>query len=284
MIPQPFEYAAPKTIEEALALLGNGAKPLAGGHSLIPLMKLRLAAPEQLVDLRKLRELNFVREREGAVAVGAMTTHYDIETSAVLRAQCPLLAETAGHIGDTQVRNMGTIGGSLAHADPAADYPAALLALEAQVALRSSAGERTLAFADFLLDTFTTALEPGEIVCEVTVPAEEPATGVWYEKVAQPASGFALVGVAVRVRRSGGPVSMARVGITGLGAKAYRARGVEAALEGTAGGPEDLVRAAAEADAGVDASSDLHASANYRRHLARVHTARALAAALKRAS
>ena len=179
MIPQEFEYSSPVSLEAALDLLasGDGVKPLAGGMSLIPLMKLRLASPERLVDLRRVPGLNYIREENGVVRIGAMTTHYDIESSALLRASCPLLAEAAANIGDVQVRNAGTIGGSVAHADPAADYPASLLALEASVTLASKAGERTLSLEDFLVDTMTTALEPGEIVREVSVPVERSEIG-----------------------------------------------------------------------------------------------------------
>ena len=165
MISQNFEYSAPASLEEALELLaGDGARVLAGGMSLVPLMKLRLAAPERLVDLRRLNELSFIRQDGDAIRIGAMTTHYSLESSLLLHEKCRLLAETPLHIGDVQVRNMGTIGGSLAHADPAADYPAALLALEAKVRLVSKGGERTLSYEDFLVHTFSTALEPGEIL------------------------------------------------------------------------------------------------------------------------
>ena len=191
MIPQAFDYTAPKSLDEALGLLAKGAKPLAGGMSLIPMMKLRLAAPDHLVDLRRLKDLNYIREQGAAVHIGATATHYDVENSAVVRGKCPLLAETAAHIGDVQVRNMGTIGGSIAHNDPSADYPAALQALEAKVVLKGAKSERTVSVADFFVDTFTTALEPGEIIREVIVPVEDSGTGTSYQKVAQPASGFA---------------------------------------------------------------------------------------------
>ena len=282
MIPQEFNYASPKTLNEALGLIASGGKPLAGGHSLIPLMKLRLAAPEQLVDLRHIAGLNRMEAQGGALHIGAMATHYEIESSALVRSRCPLLSETASHIGDMQVRNMGTIGGSVAHADPAADYPAALFALEAKMLLRSTAGQRTVTVEDFFVEALTTALEPGEIVAKVIVPVEDQGTGVSYQKMEQPASGFAIVGVAARIRKAAGKLTMVRVGVTGLGPKAYRARGVEQALEGTYGGEDDIKRAAHEADAGADANSDLHASADYRRHLARVYTARALRTALAR--
>ncbi len=284
MIPQNFEYSRPTTLAEALTLVSAGAKPLAGGMSLIPLMKLRLAAPEQIVDIGRIAELSYIRETDAAIAIGATSTHYDVESSSLIRAKCPLLAETAAHIGDVQVRNRGTIGGSIAHADPAADYPAALLALETKVRIVGAEGERTIAFDDFLLDTFATALEPGEIIREVIVPAEDSATGTSYQKVVQPASGFAIVGIAVRIRKMEGKIAMARIGVTGLAAKAYRAVAAEQALEGTSGGAAELQHAAAELIAGVDANSDLFASAEYRKHLARVYTLRALAVALSRAA
>jgi aerobic carbon-monoxide dehydrogenase medium subunit len=285
MISQNFEYSAPANLNEALALLAGGkAKVLAGGMSLIPLMKLRLAAPEQLVDLGHVPDLKAIREEAGSIRIGAMATHYEIESSPLVRGKCPLLAEAAAHIGDLQVRNMGTIGGSIAHADPAADYPASLMALEVQVRLISSKGERTLAIDQFLTDALTTALEPGEIVREVIAPIEAPGAGVSYQKMVQPASGFAIVSAAARVRRSGGKVSFIRVGITGLAGKAFRAANVEKLLEGTAGSSTDIQKAAAVVADGVDANSDLFASADYRRQMAKVYTARALTQAVSRAS
>jgi carbon-monoxide dehydrogenase medium subunit len=285
MIPQEFEYASPASLPEALALIAGGnAKILAGGMSLIPLMKLRLAAPESVVDLGRIPDLNTIREEGGAIRIGAMTTHYAVESSALIRAKCPLLAEAAASIGDVQVRNMGTIGGSIAHADPAADYPASLMALEAQVRVVSAKGERTIAIADFLVDALATALEPGEIVSEVIVPLEAAGTGVSYKKLVQPASGFAIVGVAARVRKAGGKISMARVGITGLAGKAFRATNVEKLLEGTEGNAADIRKAAAVAGSGVDANSDLFASANYRLQMAKVYASRAMNEALLRTS
>ena len=281
MIPQNFEYSSPATLQEALGLLADGsAKVLAGGMSLIPLMKLRLAAPEHVVDMSRVPGLAFIQQAQDGIHIGAMTTHYQIESSPVLRSGCPLLAETASHIGDVQVRNMGTIGGSVAHSDPAADYPAALFALEARVRLASARGERTLAIGDFLVDTFTTALEPGEIVVEIIVPVESRGAGVSYQKMHQPASGFAIVGAAARIERSNGGIGLARVGITGLASKAYRATNVESILQSTG----DVDQAAAVVADGVEANSDLSASADYRRHMARVYTARALRQALARTS
>ncbi len=276
MIAQNFEYTRPKSLDEALGLLADGsAKPLAGGMSLIPLMKLRLASPESVVDLSRIPELNYIREGNGTLHIGATVTHWQVQSSATVRSRCRLLSETAARIGDPQVRNRGTLGGSVAHADPAADYPAALLALNAQVVLAGPSGERTMTYEDFVLDTFTTALEPGEIVREVIVPFQDPSEGCTYEKVVQPASGFAIVGIAVRIRKGGD----AQVGVTGLAPKAYRAASVEAALKSGA----DPKQAAATIADGVDANTDLYATASYRKHLARVHGARAIAAALSRA-
>ena len=279
---QKFEYTAPKTLDEALHLLAAGAKPLAGGMSLIPMMKLRLAAPEHLVDLGKLRDLNYIREAAGALHIGATTTHAELESSSILRQKCPLLAETAAAIGDVQVRNMGTIGGSVAHADPSADYPAALQALETKLVLKGAKSERTVTAAEFFVDAFTTSLEPTEIIHEVIVPVEAADTGTRYQKMPQPASGFAIVGVAARVRKSGGKIAFVRIGVTGLSNRSYRATAAEKALEGKAGSAAEIQNAAALVAQGVDANSDLHASAEFRRHLAAVHTARALKAALAR--
>jgi carbon-monoxide dehydrogenase medium subunit len=195
-----------------------------------------------------------------------------------------LLAEAASNIGDVQVRNMGTIGGSIAHADPAADYPASLIALEAKVRIASAKGERTIGIEQFLVDSLTSALDSGEIVREVIVPVEAAGTGLSYQKMVQPASGFAIVGAAARIRKSAGKVAFVRVGITGVAGKAFRAPGVEKLLEGTAGSAADVQKAAAVVADGVDASSDLNASSAYRRQMAKVYTARALTKALSRAS
>ncbi|MBZ5728141.1 MAG: xanthine dehydrogenase family protein subunit M [Acidobacteriia bacterium] len=281
MIPQAFDYSSPRSLHEALVLLENGEhKVLAGGMSLVPMMKLRLATPGRVVDLSRVPDLNRIAESGGVVRIGAMATHHEIETSPVVRGQCPLLSEAASHIGDVQVRNMGTIGGSIAHADPAADYPAALVALEARVRLVSAHSDRTLDAADFFLDAFTTALAPGEIVLELEIPAEDSSEGYRYEKVAHPASGFAVVGVAVRIKKNGAAISMARIGVTGMGPRAFRDRAAEKLLEEGA----DIARATAAVGAGQEANADLYASADYRRHLAAVHAARALTVALSRAS
>jgi carbon-monoxide dehydrogenase medium subunit len=214
------------------------------------------------------------------VRIGAMATHHDIAASPVVRGRCPLLAEVAGRIGDAQVRNRGTVGGSIAHADPAADYPAALLALEASVRLVSARSDRTVSAANFFVDAFTTAMEPGEMVLELAVPTEDSSEGWAYEKVPHPASGFAVVGVAVRVKKSAGRISMARVGVTGMGPHAFRDAAVEKLLEEGAG----AASAFAALGEREEANADLYASGEYRRHLARVHAARALKLALSRAS
>lgn len=281
MIPQEFDYSAPTTLKEALQLIADGErKVMAGGMSLVPLMKLRLAAPGHVVDIARVPDLNHITESGGVVHIGATATHHDLETSPVIRGRCPLLGEAASHIGDTQVRNMGTIGGSIAHADPAADYPASLLALEARIRLVSAKSDRTVAASEFFLDPFTTAVEPGEMVLEILVNSEEPSEGYRYEKVAHPASGFAVVGIAARIKKSGGKISLARIGVTGLAPHAFRATEAEKLLESGA----DIAKAAAAVGEGQDANSDLYASADYRRHLARVWAARALTVALSRAS
>ena len=281
MIPQEFDYSAPATLQEALQMIADGErKVLAGGMSLIPLMKLRLAAPEHVVDIGRVPGLNHITEAGGIVHIGATATHHDIESSPLVRGRCPLLVEAASHIGDTQVRNMGTIGGSIAHADPAADYPASLLALEAQVRLVSANSDRTVAAADFFLDPFTTAAEPGEIVLEVLVPVEDGSEGYRYEKLQHPASGFAVVGVAARIKKTGGKISLARIGVTGMGPHAFRALEAEKLLEGGAPAAE----AAAKVGEGMDANSDLYASAEYRHQLAQIRAARAIAVAISRAS
>ena len=287
MIPAPFEYAAPKTLEEALRLVerhGDEAKILAGGHSLLPLIKLRLAQPRYVIDIGRLRGMSYIREENGHIAIGALTTHAEIESSSLLRSKCPLLPETAAVIGDVQVRNRGTLGGSLAHADPAADYPAAVLALDVEIVAASTSGTRTIPVNEFFLDMLTTALRPGEILSQVRVAPLAPRTGTAYEKLHQPASGFAIVGAAARVTLAkGGKIEDVAVGITGLGPKAFRAAAVEKALRGKKASDELLAEASRYAAQGIEPLSDLHASADYRREMAAVYTRRALERALARA-
>ena len=286
MIPVAFEYFAPKTLEEALRLVerhGDEAKILAGGHSLLPLMKLRLAAPRFIIDIGRLRGMSYIREENGQIAIGAMTTHAEIAASDLLRGRCPLLAETAEAIGDVQVRNRGTLGGTLAHADPAADYPAAVLALDAQIVAASSAGARIIPAREFFVDMLTTQLRPGEILSQVRVPMLAPRTGTAYVKLHQPASGFAIVGVAVCVTCGGNnKIEGIAIGLTGVGPQAYRAETVEKALRDRLPTPKAVAEAARYATSGIDTLADLHASAEYRREMAAVFTRRAIKRALSR--
>jgi carbon-monoxide dehydrogenase medium subunit len=287
MISAEFEYFAPKTLEEAVALLDqhpDDAKVLAGGHSLIPAMKLRLAQPQLLIDLGKIKGLSYISEEQDQLLIGAMTTHYELESSVSLKQTCPLLPECASHIGDVQVRNKGTIGGSLAHADPAGDWPAAIIALRAELVASGSAGEKVIAADDFFVDLLTTALFPGEILREIRVEKPAGRVGQSYQKVPHPASGFAVVGVAVTLTvSSDGTCESAGVGITGLSSKAFRAANVEGALVGKTLNEQVIADAAALAADGSDANSDLYVSGEYRSHLALVYTKRAIATAASRA-
>jgi carbon-monoxide dehydrogenase medium subunit len=280
MIPAQFDYVAPQSLAEALSLLADrpdDAKVLAGGHSLIPAMKLRLAQPQVLIDIARIKDLSYIREESGQIRIGATTTHYQIESSDRLKSICPLLPEAASYIGDVQVRNKGTIGGSLAHADPAADWPAVALALGVDLVATSKKGERIIKADDFFVDMMTTALEPGEILREIRVTLPQGRLGQAYRKVLQPASGFAVVGVAVSLTLDQkGACQSAGIGITGIASKAYRARQVEQALAGKAVDNNLATSAAAHATDGISPNGDLYASADYRRHLAQVYTARAI--------
>ena len=287
MIPAQFDYQAPKTINEAVALLTqhpHEAKILAGGHSLIPAMKLRLAQPQLLIDIGRIKELSYIREDGGQIRIGAMTTHYQIESSSRLRQSCPLLPECASHIGDVQVRNKGTIGGSLVHSDPAGDWPAAILALSGELVAVGTNGERVIKADDFFVDLLTTALQPSEILSEIRIKKPQGRFGQAYQKVRHPASGFAVVGIAVNLKLGqDGSCESVGVGITGVASKAYRAIAVEAALIGKQLNEQTVADAALHATDGVDANSDLSASADYRQHLAKVHTRRAIVNARERA-
>jgi carbon-monoxide dehydrogenase medium subunit len=288
MIPAAFEYESPKTLEEALRLLGrhgDEAKILAGGHSLLPLMKLRLASPRYVVDIGRLRGMDYIREENSKIAIGALVTHSQVAASELLREKCPLLPETASVIGDMQVRNRGTIGGSLAHADPAADYPAAILALDAKMIVQSSAGKRTIGADEFFVDLLATGIRPGEILTEVCVPVQRAGEGFAYKKLHQPASGFALVGAAARVWiGKGGKIEDIALGMTGVASKAYRASGVEEALRGKTATEKLIANACRKAAHGVDPLSDIFASEEYRREMASVFASRAIAAAIERAA
>ncbi len=284
MIPAQFDYIAAKSLDEALTLLAkhkDDAKILAGGHSLIPAMKLRLMQPAVLIDISKIKDLAYIREEGGQIRIGAMTTHYQVESSDLLRRVCPLLPQTATHLGDVQVRNRGTIGGSLVHADPAADWPAPILALDAELVVIGPKGERAIKATDFFVDLLTTALNAGEILREVRFIAPKGNSGQSYMKFRHPASGFAVVGVAVTLTRDGGKCQSAGVGITGAAPKPYKAGAVEKALKGAMLDAKSLAAAAAHAADGVDVNSDLFASSEYRKHLAEIYTRRALEQAAK---
>ena len=282
MIPAAFEYAAPDSIDEAIALLerNDDAKLLAGGHSLLPLMKLRLAAPSLLVDLRRVPGLDGIQEENGEIRIGGMVTHAAIERSDLLAQRIPLLPSVAATIGDVQVRNRGTIGGSLAHADPAADFPAAALALDAQLVARGAKGERVVPAADFFVDLLTTALDPGEVLTEVRVPVPSTGSGSAYAKFPNPASHYAIVGVAARVDMQDGRVQDARVAVTGATEAAYLSPTAAARLQGSTGDAAAIAEAAGLAAEGREMLDDLSASASYRAHLVAVQTRRALAEAV----
>ena len=284
MIPAQFDYETPNTIAEAIALLAqrpDDAKILAGGHSLIPAMKLRLAQPQLVIDLGRIKDLSYIKVDADRILIGAMTTHYQIESSQVLKDVCPLLPECAATIGDVQVRNKGTIGGSIAHSDPAADWPAAAIALRAEIVAVGAHGERVIKADDFFLDLLTTALEPGEIIREIRIARPKSAAGQAYQKVPHPASGFAVVGVAVVLSVNADNVcESASVGVTGVAVKAYRAAAVEAALTGKPLDDATIETAASHVGDGIEANTDLYSSDKYRVHLASVHTARAIKRAI----
>lgn len=285
MIPAAFGYARPATIDEALALLaesGTDSKVLAGGHSLLPLMKTRFARPGRLVDIGRIAELKGVRRlADGRLAVGAMTTYAEALADPAVTAYA-LLADVLPTIGDVQVRNRGTIGGSLAHVDPASDIPACLLALDAQVVVRSVRGSRTLALDGFFTGSFATLLADDELLTEIRLPAASGNYGSAYRNIEQAASGYALAGAAAVVGRSGGgrgAFDRCYVGVTGVGDHPYRARAVEDEFLRTG----DARAAAVHATDGAKVGSDMHADRDYRTALARVQVRRALEAAVARA-
>ncbi|MBI2986564.1 MAG: xanthine dehydrogenase family protein subunit M [Deltaproteobacteria bacterium] len=283
MIPASFEYYSPTTLKEALDFLSSreDVKILAGGQSLVPLMKLRLAKPRTIVDLSRIPDLNYIREQGSRIVLGSMTTYEQIETSALLQAKCPLLPQTAAVVGDVQVRNQGTIGGSLAHADPAGDMPAAILTLAAEMKAIGPNGERWIRAEDFFVGLLTSALEPDEILTEVRVPALNGAKTA-YLKAAQRAAGFAVVGVAVCLRLDqNGSCNNLAIGVTGVGDKVYRAEAVEKILLGKRLDANFIEQAAREVTRGVDVIEDINGSKEYRSHLAGVYTVRAVKAAMQ---
>jgi carbon-monoxide dehydrogenase medium subunit len=288
MYPAAFEYHSPTSMKDALGLMGqygDDAKLLAGGHSLIPMMKLRLAQPKHLIDLRNVPGLKGVKEDGNTIAIGALTTWYELESSPILKAKCPIIAETAAIVGDPAVRNLGTIGGGLAHADPAADMPATAIACNVELVCEGPKGRRTVKVDDWFQGLMSTAVKDDEILVEVRVPALAKGTGAAYLKFPHPASRFAIVGVAAVVTMDGGGTcSKASIGITGAGTKAVRAKGVEAGLTGkNLAGAGAIEAAAQKAADGVDVQADLQGSVEYKAHLCRVFARRAVEAASKRA-
>lgn len=284
MFPAEFDYHRPASVDEAIRLLqqhGADAKLLAGGHSLLPAMKLRLSRPADLIDIGHLPALKYLKSQGDHLAIGAATTHWMLESSALVKERTPLLAQAAALIGDVQVRNLGTIGGSLAHADPAADYPAAILAAEAQIHVRGPAGARQIAAAEFFVDLYLTSLQPEEIILEVRVPVQPPHTGSCYLKFPHPASRFAVVGCAATVTVDKGRCKEARVAFTGVASAAFRDRAVEEALQGKTLDAGNIEAAAAKAAGEMELLSDVFAGEEYRRHLARVYAQRALLQAAK---
>jgi carbon-monoxide dehydrogenase medium subunit len=287
MFPASFGYVAARSVEEALQFLtqhGEDAKLLAGGHSLIPAMKLRLASPRALIDLGTIPGLRGVRSDGDTLAIGALTVHADVASSELVRKQLPGLAEAASVIGDMQVRNRGTIGGSVAHADPAADLPVILTALGASFVLQSISGSRTVAADDFFTDFYTTAMTAHEVLTEIRVPVPIEDSGTAYVKLPHPASGYVVVSAGVLItRQTSGLCVAARVALGGLGSGPIRAQATEAGLRGEPLTQEVIATASAKAAENTDPGEDTYASAEYKRHVATVYTRRAIETAVKRA-
>ncbi len=288
MITEAFEFHTPEDVQSAVALLsehGPEAKVLAGGHSLVPLMRLRLTTPSVIVDLNRIPQLCGITTENGSITIGAMTTHATIEHSAELKAMLPVLPAAATLIGDPMVRNRGTIGGSLVHADPAGDWPAVALALDTQLQLVGPHGERTVRADDFFVDLLTSAVEPDEILTNITIPVPTGRVGISYQKFAHPASGYAVTGVAAMVMLDDADVCIdSRIAITGAGAMAVRAAESEAMLRGTDLNGGSIDHAAEAAGSGIDFLGDIYASEEYREQLVRVYTKRSLIAALRAAT
>jgi carbon-monoxide dehydrogenase medium subunit len=281
MIPASFDYHAPSTVDEALTLLGQSddAKVLGGGQSLIPVLRLRLAAPEMIVDLGRIDSLRGVRDDGDAIVIGSMTPHAVVATDPLVRDHATLLALATATVADPQVRHLGTFGGALAHADPAGDLPAPALALDAQFVVAGPGGTRTVAAADFFEDLFTTAVGENELLTEVRVP-KHTGWGAHYEKFTRTAQQWSIVGVAATVRTEGDVIAEARVALTNMGSTPVRAIAVEQALTGQPGTPEAIREAAAAAADGTNPPTDTNGDADYRRHLAKVLTGRAVLAAV----
>jgi carbon-monoxide dehydrogenase medium subunit len=289
VIPAAFEYSRAKSVDDALNLLAQhqgSAKVIAGGQSLLPLLKLRVASAERLIDIGRLNELRGIREWEGGIAIGALTTYREVLESPLTK-KFPILAEAIIDVGDVQVRNRGTIGGSIAHADPASDFPAVAIALDAQIVLRSKSGERVVPAEQFLQGAFQTDIHEDELLTEVRIPAAAASAGQAYVKLEQPASGYSIVGVAAVIKdvhgvMGSGKLESVRIGITGVGDVAYRASAVEAVVTGAACDAADITGAADHATDNQMVGSDIHADRTYRTAMAKVYTRRAIEAALHR--
>jgi carbon-monoxide dehydrogenase medium subunit len=284
MIPGKFDYVRPDTVDDAVRALadaGDEAKVIAGGQSLLPLLRLRLAYPEVLVDVGGIDELRGVWDSGDSLVIGARTTHYQLVHDPLVAEHAGLLAEATGTVADPAVRHRGTLGGALAHADPAGDLPAVILALDSTLIVRGPGGEREIAAPDFFVDYLTSSLEPDEILTAVRIPKLGPGWGYRYEKFHRTAQSWATVGVAALVRRDNGHVAEARIGLTNMGTVPVRATAAEQAARGVEASRAALNEAAAQAGEGTEPPGDLHGAPDYRRHLARVLTGRALAAAAR---
>ena len=282
MIPAKFDYVRPGSLDEAIQALADGgddAKVIAGGQSLLPLLRLRLAYPDLLVDVGGIDELRGVRDSGDALVIGARTTHYQLVHDPLVAEHAGLLAQATSTVADPAVRHRGTLGGALAHGDPAGDLPAVILALDGTMIARGPNGEREIPAADFFVDYLTSSLEPDEILTAIRIPKLGPGWGYRYEKFHRTAQSWATVGVAALVRRSNGSVAEARIGLTNMGTVPLRATAAEQAASGAEASRAALNEAAARADEGTEPPGDLHGAPDYRRHLARVLTGRALAAA-----
>jgi aerobic carbon-monoxide dehydrogenase medium subunit len=284
MIPAAFEYVRATSLDDAVTKLkaaGSGAKLIAGGHSLVPLMKLRLSEPSVLIDVGRIPDLAGIRERDGKIVIGAATVHSEVAASSLLQERCPVMAEAAGMIGDPQVRNRGTVGGSVAHADPSADMPAVLVALNAEIHVKGPGGWRVVMAPDFFKDLFTVNLAPDEIIASVQVT---PVRTSAYAKLFQRASHYAIVGIAAVLEVNGRTIVSARIGVTGATSHAHRLAGVERALANRPLSKDTIAAAAEVAAEGLEGiNSDIHASVDYRRAMVPVFTRRALEGALARA-
>jgi carbon-monoxide dehydrogenase medium subunit len=281
VIPSAFDYVAPTTVDEAIQALsqaGEDAKVLAGGQSLVPVLRLRLAAPTMVVDLNKISELRGVRDDGDAIVVGAMTTHHDVIHDPLVREHAALLALATQTVGDPQIRHRGTLGGALVHADPAGDLTAPVVALDAEMVIVGPSGQRTVPASEFFVDLFTTAVQPDEVLIEIRIP-KKTGWGAHYEKFHRVAQAWSIVAVAAAVRTEGGSIAGARVALTNMAATPVRATGVEQALVGQPATAETIRAAAEHATEGTSPMSDGNADADYREHLARVLTQRAVAAA-----